>query len=293
MLNTGKEYEIFVQTLMQAILNSELQGGQKNIKVEHNKKIPDRSGIDRQFDVLWEYEQGGIVYKTIIECKDYNSSISIGKVDELIGKLVDFPGIKGIIATTKGYQSGAKEKAKNNNVELLCIREQNDTDWQDAHGTPLVKTISLNMFLRLPVKILEFMPIFDGAWIKENTDIDISKPIHIEALNNQIFIYDAEKNIRCSLLDLASQIKTPDSVSENELLEYTESFSNAFLEYPNMKLKLSSYKIKYTKRMPIKETMEIDFSKILIGVVEYLNQGKKKMVMDNGIVKDMDLEIKT
>ena len=53
MKNTGISYEIFVQLLMQAIINSEQFAHQKNIKVEHNKIIKDRCGIDRQFDVYW------------------------------------------------------------------------------------------------------------------------------------------------------------------------------------------------------------------------------------------------
>lgn len=79
MTNTGIEYEKFVQTLMQVILNSEAEGRQKNIEVEHNKKLIDRYGIERQFDIYWEYEQAGFVYKTIIECKDYNSAVGIEK----------------------------------------------------------------------------------------------------------------------------------------------------------------------------------------------------------------------
>lgn len=63
----------------------------KNIQVRHNEEIPDRFGIKRQFDVLWDYEQGGITYNTIIECKDYNSPVSIEKIDALVGKLADFP----------------------------------------------------------------------------------------------------------------------------------------------------------------------------------------------------------
>ena len=32
-------------------------------------------GIERQFDIYWEYELGGLTYKTAIECKDYRKSI--------------------------------------------------------------------------------------------------------------------------------------------------------------------------------------------------------------------------
>lgn len=55
--NTGRAYEEFVQSLYQAILASDILGfgSQKNINVEINKLLKDRNGIDRQFDIYWEY----------------------------------------------------------------------------------------------------------------------------------------------------------------------------------------------------------------------------------------------
>ena len=79
--NTGKEYEQFVAELQQALLNTEAFIQQKNVKVEVNKIIVDNCGIKRQFDIYWEYELGGITYKTVIECKDYNSKISVDRID--------------------------------------------------------------------------------------------------------------------------------------------------------------------------------------------------------------------
>lgn len=60
---------------------------QKNIEIERNKKIKDNYGIVREFDLYWEYELAGVIYKTIIECKDYASRVSIDKIDAFIGKL--------------------------------------------------------------------------------------------------------------------------------------------------------------------------------------------------------------
>ncbi|MDC4871978.1 restriction endonuclease, partial [Acinetobacter baumannii] len=99
--NTGREYEEFVQSIYQAIIQSEMLGlsEQTNIEVEINKKLTDRNGTDRQFDIYWEYVLAGHTYKTVIECKDYNSKISIEKIDAFIGKLSDFPGIRGLYAT--------------------------------------------------------------------------------------------------------------------------------------------------------------------------------------------------
>lgn len=86
MANTGKEYEFFVAKLQQAIINSEDRGAQKNVVVETNKKLTDSCGIERQFDIYWEYELGGLTYKTAIECKDYASTVTVDRIDALIGK---------------------------------------------------------------------------------------------------------------------------------------------------------------------------------------------------------------
>src|SRR5690606_14872243 len=126
----------FVARLQHAILYSEEIAKQKNIQIEVNKRLIDNSGIERQFDVYWEYELGGYKYKTVIECKDYASSVSIEKIDALVGKLNDLPDIKAVFATRSGYQSGAKIKAEKHNIELLLVREQNDSDWIGDDGVP-------------------------------------------------------------------------------------------------------------------------------------------------------------
>jgi len=78
MKNTGKEYELFVRDVQQILLNIE---GRETITVEQNKVLYDRIGNPRQFDVYWEFKIGGYLYKTVIECKDYSSSISIEKIE--------------------------------------------------------------------------------------------------------------------------------------------------------------------------------------------------------------------
>jgi hypothetical protein len=159
MENSGKEYEDFVARLQQAIFDSEEYTKQKNITIEKNKKIKDKNSVEREFDLYWEYEMGGFTYKTIIECKNYKTSISIEKIDALLGKLHDLPDLKAVFATKKGYQSGALTKAKNNNIDLLIVREQNDTDWTDEYGNPLIKIVSINGTLYILARITKFQPL--------------------------------------------------------------------------------------------------------------------------------------
>lgn len=284
MANTGKEYEIFVANLQQALLNAETITTQKNIQIEVDKKITDNCGIERQFDIYWEYELGGITYKTVIECKDYNSNVSVEKIDALIGKIRDIPDLKAVFATKKGYQSGAKIKADQNKIDLLIVREQNDSDWTDEDGTHLIKKICINMHLCMPAHIHKFEPIIDGEWIKENTVIDTTKPISLSGLNNEIFIENTDTGETYSLHELASRL-APLEIKEYGVFEKIEKFNNAFIYHKDLKLKLAGYKIEYSISKPINKPIEIDFSKELIGVVEYLQKGTKKSIFRDGIIK--------
>ena len=110
-----------------------------------------------------------------------------------MGKLYDIPEIRGIFATRTEYQSGVKKKAKDNNIDLLIVREQNDSDWADEYGNPLIKIIHFDIISHSPASIYSFQPVCDQNLIQENTNIDITKPFPIRGLNNEIFIENIEK----------------------------------------------------------------------------------------------------
>jgi len=272
--NTGRAYEEFVQSLYQAILASDILGfgSQKNINVEINKFLKDRNGIDRQFDIYWEYSLGGIVYQTVIECKDYESKISIEKIDSLIGKLNDFPNLRGLFATKSGYQSGADIKAKQHNIELLVIRQQNDEDWTDKNGEPLIKEININMVALLPAHIINLNLFLPAG----SPSIEFSN-----LLNTEIIITDNDKEISYSAYDL--QHKLHDE-HENEYGEFTKEFKfNGLVTTPSTTAPIQGFRITYILSKPATQEINIDFSEKLIGVVEYLHQGRKAKIYEDFI----------
>lgn len=280
--NTGKPYEIFVAIIMQAILNSEKHSTQKNIKVEQNKKLIGKSGIEREFDIYWEYEQGGITYKTIIECKDWNANISVEKLDALQGKLKDFPDIKGVFATTKGYQSGFIKKADSNKIDCLIIREQNDQDWQDKDGNPYLKNLLVDIEVVMNrAEIIDFNYYLNEECLKENT----RESLRIEAQDDQIIIEDLDNNEKYSLLELSKNLFNKHKDSYGNFFE-EKMFENAFIYCQNNKVKLEGYKIKYRINKPGKESFKIDYSNELLGVIEYLSKGKKTKIFKKGTVKN-------
>lgn len=284
MHNDGKAYEQFVALLQQALLNAENITDQKNIEIQLNKKIIDSCGIKREFDLYWEYELGGITYKTVIECKDYNSKIPLEKIDALIGKTRDLPDIRAVFATKKGYQSGAKQKAEHNKIDLLIVREQNDSDWQDIDGAPYIKELVINITALMPANITKFDPLIDANWAKENTDIDFNAPPSLSALNNEIFIEEMADE-KYSLLDLSSSLEPLDNMEFGNFSKEAY-FDDAFISGPDFRYKLKGYRIEYTISKPHTNEMVIDFSKELIGVIEYLQKGTKKSIFKKGITRE-------
>ena len=282
--NTGVPYEKFVQDLMQTIIDADGKVGQRNIEVKHNVKLKDKLNNERQFDIYWEYEFGGVVYKTVIECKDYASKITVDKIDSLVGKLKDFPDIKGLFATTQGYQSGAEAKASANGIELLLVRKLNDSDFIDKNGRPKIRKIKIEMHGILPAEIIKFEPIGDKDWIKENTTFDLSLPISFPScLETEIIINDLELNERYSYRDLRYKL----GGEKDKELKFTKTFKNAFLECPNnWKIKLVGLNVLYKIPHWIESAFEINADDIFKGVVEYLSSGVKKMVSKDGKVKD-------
>jgi hypothetical protein len=283
-MSDGKGYEIFVQQLQQALINSEEVMAQKNIEIERNKKIKDNFGISREFDLYWEYELAGVTYKTIIECKDYASKVSIEKIDALLGKIRDIPDLKPVFATKTGYQSGAETKAKHNKVDLLIVREQCDDDWEDKSGNPLIKEVHIDIQIMSPAQIIKFKPYLDGDWLKENSHINLDSNLVSSGLNNEIFIEDVEKKETYSLLELTSRLDQVSTCFGEQ--SYSEFFKDAYLINNGIKLKLCKYDVDYYIAEPINEPIAIDFSKELVGVIEYLNKGSSTAIFKDKIIKD-------
>jgi hypothetical protein len=102
--NENVEYEKLAQYVYQCILNAE---GFENIAVKHDVGIKGKSGCEHQVDVYWEFTIGGVTQKVAIECKNYNRTVSIGKIRNFYGVPHDIGNITGIFVTKLGYQSVA------------------------------------------------------------------------------------------------------------------------------------------------------------------------------------------
>lgn len=273
--NDGKAYEVFVQKIQQALIDAEPYAKQKNIIVEHNKILRDRCNCDRQFDIYWEYEMGGYTYKNVIECKDYENGVSIEKIDALIGKLHDLPGIHAIIATRVRFQEGAQKKAEANNIEIIIVRgEDEQKDWISPDGTPILKVLDIHLNALMPIVINKFTPIFDLEWAKEHGITNIS----INAADNEILLENKDTGETQSLYDYFNAI--PRNKTTITLVKtHKQDFKNLFLCSNGIRLKVKSIEVDYTA--PTLEERTIRIAPEVKGVVEYLNKKRKTIILQD------------
>lgn len=124
-MNPNIEYERFTQEIYQGLINAD---DIKTIDVQHNVKLTGKSGQEHQIDVYWEYEYAGVRHKVAIECKNYNSTVSVGEVRDFYGVLSDLTNVAGIMVTKVGYQEGAKKYAAHYGINLKELRPPNEED---------------------------------------------------------------------------------------------------------------------------------------------------------------------
>lgn len=136
--------------------------GIKNVEVQHDVLVRGISGQEHQIDVYWEFSLGGIRHRVALECKNYNSAISIGKVRDFHSVLRDVPHLEGAMVTKIGFQSGAVTYAQAHGIGLKIIRPVQSEDW-----TGRIRAIQTNINIVQP--IIEQITIqIDRKWIEDH-----------------------------------------------------------------------------------------------------------------------------
>ena len=284
MYNDGREYEEFVTNIYQAILDSEKILDIKNIVLERNKRIEDKNGVRREFDIYWEYELGGIIYKSIIECKDYNSNISIEKIDALLGKISDMPFVNGIFATKCGYQSGAVTKAEKSGIQLLVVREPHIDDWTDDEGNDYIKELHMDIHVQFSNVIRRFNPHIDEVWAKDHNS-NLEKLSRMFTPQDNLIVYDDDLKKHQSMAEFLRNSNGGELLKNGNYLINCETIS-LYLIVDGEKFKLKKYEIEYSKGGKTTIPIHFDQEEYILGIVEYLNSNKKKAIYKTGEVID-------
>lgn len=290
--NTGKAYENFVKTIQETILNltnSDLCPT-KRMTVELNKIIN-----GREFDLYWEFEYGGIKYRNVIECKDYTTKISIGKIDEFLGRTKDIPDLRLIYATKTGYQSGAKERAEKYNISLLIVRECNDKDFVTEDGNQYLKSIIMTMQVIFPPRIISFNPIINISSIENQSHLNeeiLNAKLGNALLNNSCFICNEKTGDQYSITELSNSLhKKIPNMEYNKKYSYHETLKNSFMKFKedNLIIKISGYNLTCILKESIElSNCEVNFTEQILGIIQNSITNQKQMIFKDGNVMHLD-----
>jgi hypothetical protein len=99
------------------------------VTVEHNAILIGKSGAPRQIDVLIRHKQGLYDHLVIAECKYWNSPVERLHIDALTTAIQDVGASRGVLFSTKGFQSGAITQAKQSNIDLFTVRDLTAEEW--------------------------------------------------------------------------------------------------------------------------------------------------------------------
>ncbi|MHC2424217.1 hypothetical protein ACVII1_007218 [Bradyrhizobium elkanii] len=99
------------------------------VSVERDVVVTGRSGAPRQIDVLLRHKQGLYEHLVIAECKFWNSKVERQQVDSLATAVLDLGASRGVIFSTKGFQSGAITQAQHENIDLFVVRDLTNEEW--------------------------------------------------------------------------------------------------------------------------------------------------------------------
>jgi len=103
----------------------------------------------RQFDVTVRFKKGLYEYLTVVECKKVEKPVSVEKVDAFVTKADDVKADRAVLASTAGFQKGAKEVAARHNMTLLHVTESSElnlpfqSEWADVEDKPHILSIEL------------------------------------------------------------------------------------------------------------------------------------------------------
>lgn len=239
MASAGIEYEKLAKEVYDEILQAD---GFNTIEVKHNINIEGKSGQKHQIDVFWEFIVAGVTHRVAVECKNYTSPVSVGKIRDFSAALDDIGNIQGIFITKTGYQSGAKKFANHKGIELKHLREPTDADLS-KFGQPPSLNIRGNIYY-----LSNISPEikFDFPWIVQNTQMKEGDLFEISALNCDIKIVDASGVPIKTFHDLEKEL--PSEFKKEYGKQYVFNFNNEYLEWPNApygKLKLEYIAFKY------------------------------------------------
>jgi len=180
---SGKSYELLVQEIFHVLVN---QNEVHNIDVKHNVTLQGKH-TTHQIDVYWEFERGGITYRSVVQAKDWATPVEQGELLKFKGVLEDLPHQpRGVFVTRTGYQDGAKEYAKAHGIALYELHEEPE-EAEEPHEPNL--TITTLGWLKFSGEVRGFENLADNQG-KATTAIRLSTTVFQPRCSNVTFELD-------------------------------------------------------------------------------------------------------
>lgn len=92
-----------------------------NATITHNRRLVDRLGHSRQFDVVIEGTFAGQQLLGVIECKDLKKRVGSPEIDAFVTKASDVNANFKIIVSKRGFTAPAIGKAKHYGIQTLSL----------------------------------------------------------------------------------------------------------------------------------------------------------------------------
>lgn len=278
MKNTGKEYEILTKSIFEEILhyeNPEL----KTIKILHNV-ILDGKSTTHQIDVLWKFRLFGIEYLTLVQAKDWNSTVQQSALLAFKGVLDDISGQpRGVFVTKTGYQHGAKEFADKNGIILYELREPTEKDFEGS-----INHIIIDLNIISPY-INNFEIKADKEWLNQelqrhNIEQASFKLPRFHDMAGNIFLFDENFFPRESIGDLLEE----STHSSLECVHKSIKLVNRYLKTDNplmhfIKICSLEYDLSFRKE---NRKIDIDLNSIVGYILKNTLDGKETIFDKRG-----------
>lgn len=156
----------------------ETLGKESGVKIEgHGSscKVPGKSGVKHQIDVLTSHSDGIHTYLTAIECKYVKKKVNKDIVMKLDGVIQDSGIHKGIIVCKSGFTQDGIDYARHKKIELVELREIEEIDLNENSKEIHLGDFGIN--IRSSIKRTEIL----------NIDIGEDRNIYV---NNELEYYN-------------------------------------------------------------------------------------------------------
>lgn len=284
--NTGLPYERIVQAIFQAILD---QDRAKNIVVEHDVKLTGKSGEQHQVDVYWEFEMGGVSYKTLVSAKDWGGNVKKEQVLSFRTVLDDIAGQpRGVIVAREGYQSGAEGFARHHGITLYVVRRPDDEFWEGRTRKLVLET----HFYQPNYERLGF--VVERTWLDELQRERGRQEFQItfRGGSDQLFLFGESGQPRESLQQALPRLFPTPAFEVVAQRRETHVFRDAMYLGPLAgdvdRLRLASISADVEQTMTAEETTVFDGDDVVDYIIEDVLKDERRVIGKDGTVESVD-----